>query len=199
MAKATTKRPALLFTPAEATKAVDDAVTGADAQRAAALGTMVLVQQSRAQVLGREAERLQELNDPRAATLSAAVYSTKTLARRLQVEANRAAVAPPAPNESAATVDGHVLDESMRPVPGATVQVVDAHGKQLRGATATTDATGYFVVEWNPPAATGAAPEQPVRLRVTAGKTRIQEEPTPRTQPAGTVQYAQFILPETSD
>jgi hypothetical protein len=196
---ATTKQPGLLYTPAEATKATDQAVAGADTARVAALGTMALVQQARAQVLGREAARLEQLGDPRAAAVAAAVQATQILGRQLQLEASRGAAVAPPPTDNAAKVEGHVLDESMRPVAGATVQVLDATGKQLRGASATTDGNGYFVVEWKPPPATGKAQAPAVRLRVTAGKTRVQEEPAPRTQPAGTVEYAQFVVPETSD
>src|SRR5262245_55227868 len=144
--------PAILVSPSEAGRAADALVAKADARRAAAIGTLELVQRARAEVLSREVERLTAADDARHTVLAQVVEATEETAQQLRLEAERAATPQPAPSDALSKVYGRVLDARLEPVGGATVHVIDSTGKQVRGASATSDGKGYFVLEWKPPA-----------------------------------------------
>jgi hypothetical protein len=187
----------VLYTPEEASRAAEALLDAADGRRAEALDTLELVHRARARVLGRAVERLEAQEDPRAETLAAAVEATHDVARRLKVEAARARLEELEPAEEAAKVHGHVLDERLEPVAGANVHVVDERGKRIRGATASTNADGYFVLEWSPPRGREGEAEHAVRLRVTTGAARVlHEEPSPRPRAVGAVEYTEIVVPE---
>ena len=104
---------------------------------------------------------------------------------------------PPTPAEGVVTVHGHVLDPGLEPVPGVQVHLVDRTGKRIRGAGSSTDADGYFALEWTPRAGRAGEAEPAARLRVAAGTSRVlHEEPRPRVRRAGAVEYTEIVLAE---
>jgi hypothetical protein len=191
------EEPNVLFTPQDADRALEAMLTSADERRADALDTLELVQRARATLLERGVERLDARTDPAAEALAAAAEATNNVAQRLRVEAARARVEEPAPAEEVTKVHGHVLDEGLEPVEGATVHVLDKNGRRVRGASTTTDPEGYFVLEWAPPARRGAEAEPEVRLRVTTGSSRVlHEERTPQPRATGAVEYREIVVPK---
>jgi hypothetical protein len=185
------RAPNVLVTPDEAGRAAEELIAKADENRAGALGTLELVRKARVSALGRELERLQAEDDPRAQAVERALEATHTVVRRLAVETRRAAIAPPKPAKDVSKVHGHVLNHRLQPVRSANVHVVDREGKRVRGASASTDAEGYFELEWTP-----REPEEVV-LRVTAGRSRVlYEEAHPRPRGAGSAEYAELLVEE---
>ncbi len=169
-------------------------IAKADEQRASALETLALVQHARAQVLSRDVERLKAVGDDRAAVLGHVVEASESTAQQIELEAKRTRLVQPEPSRDLAKVYGQVLDEQLGPVRDATVQVVDSTGKQVRGASATTDDEGSFVLEWKPPAPKDGE-QQEVRLRVVEGRTSVlHEDDEPRERPAGAVEYREIVV-----
>ena len=184
----------VLISPVEAERAAEAVIAKADEQRASALETLALVQHARAQVLSRDVERLKGVADDRAAVLGQVVEATESTAQQIGLEAKRSRLVQPEPSRELAKVYGQVLDEQQGPVRDATVQVVDSTGKQVRGASATTDDEGSFVLEWKPPAPKDGE-QQEVRLRVVEGRTSVlHEDDEPRERPAGSVEYREIVV-----
>jgi hypothetical protein len=180
-------------------RAVEELLTDADERRATGLETLALVRRARVTGLERELDRAETREDPHAAALANLVAATDEIAQNLGVEARRAQITQPTPAEGASVVHGHVVDERGNPVSGVDVQLVDRSGKRIRNATVSTDADGYFELEWTPPAKRGE-PEPEARVRVAAGTSRVlYEEPKPRPRPAGTVEYMQIAVEEAND
>jgi hypothetical protein len=177
-------------------RAVEELLTDADGHRVTGLETLALVRRARVTGLQRELDRAETREDPYAAALGDLVAASEEIAQRLGAEAKRAQIVQPIPSEGASVVHGHVVDERGNPVRGVDVQLVDRSGKRIRNATVSTDANGYFELEWTPPAKRGE-PESEARVRVAAGTSRVlYEEPKPRPRAAGTVEYMEIGMEE---
>jgi hypothetical protein len=176
----------------EVERAVEELLTDGDERRATGLETLTLVRRARVTGLERELDRAEMREELHAAALANLIAATDEIAQNLGVEAKRAQILQPAPAEGASIVHGHVVDERGNPVRGVDVHLVDRSGKRIRNATVSTNADGYFELEWTPSAKRGEpAPE--ARVRVAAGTSRVlYEEPNPRPRAAGTVEYIEI-------
>lgn len=178
-------------------RAVEELLTDADERRATGLETLALVQRARMTGLERELDHAETRDEPQANGLGDLIAATDEIAQNLGVEAKRAQITQPTPAEGASVVHGHVVDKRGNPVRGVDVQLVDRTGKRIRNASVSTDADGYFELEWTPSAKRG---EAEARVRVAAGTSRVlYEEPTPRSRAAGTVQYIEIGVEEVNN
>jgi hypothetical protein len=177
-------------------RTVEELLTDADERRATGLETLALVRRARVPSLERELDREETREDSDAAALADLAAASKEIAQYLDAEARRAQIVQPTPVEGASVVHGHVVDERGDPVRGIDVQLVDRSGKRIRNATVSTDADGYFELEWMPSTKPGE-PEPEARVRVAAGTSRVlYEEPKPHPRPAGTVEYLEIAVEE---
>jgi hypothetical protein len=180
-------------------RAVEELLTDADERRAAGLQTLALVRRARVPGLEREFDRAESRDDPHAAALGDLVAATEEVAQYLRAEARRAQIVQPTLTEGASVLHGHVVDERGDPVHGVDVHLVDRSGRRIRNATVSTDAAGYFELEWTPPTPKRGEPEPVVRLRVAAGTSRVlYEEPKPRPRAVGTVEYMEIAVEEAN-
>jgi hypothetical protein len=178
-------------------RSFDELLTDADERRSAGLETLALVRRARVPGLERELRRGEAREDPHAGALGDLVAATEEIAQYFGVEAKRAQIVQPTPAEGAAVVHGHVVDERGEPVHGVDVQLLDRSGKRIRNASVSTDAAGYFELEWTPPAAKRGEAEPEARVRVAAGASRVlYEEPTMRPRGAGGVEYMEIVVSE---
>lgn len=176
-------------------RAVEGLLTDADERRATGLETLALVRRARMPGLERELDRAETREDPHAAALGDLVAATEEIAQDLGAEARRAQIVQPIPAEGASVVHGHVVDERGDPVRGIDVQLVDRSGKRIRNATVSTDADGYFELEWTPPVTKRGEAEPLARVRVAAGTSRVvYDEPKPRSRAVGTVEYMEIAV-----
>jgi hypothetical protein len=186
--------PDLPVSVQEADQAFQGLIDDADTGRVEGLSGLEAVRRARVESLTREAKLLEALDDPRADAVILSLDMNHTAAQQLGAAARRAAMTPPSPGEDTWTVHGHVLDEQLEPVSGASVQLVDRKGVRLKDATATTDEEGHFELEAAPPAARAAKQAPPrVYLKVTGGRSRVLHEgKEPLTPAAGAVEYAEI-------
>jgi hypothetical protein len=194
-AKATVRTGRLLLGDDQADRAVEDRIADSDGARASRLGTMDLVLQARAAALERELETLNRFEDPGAARVEEAMRETTARAQQLRLQAAQARLVAPRPPEDGTAVHGHVLDAELAPVAGASVYLVDAQDNRVRGVSAETDESGYFALEYTPPASKRGASAPEVRVRVATRSARVLgEEAEPRRLAAGAVEYAEIVL-----
>jgi Carboxypeptidase regulatory-like domain len=191
--KRAAREPELPVSVQEVDQAFQGLIDDADTGRVEGLTGLEAVRRARVEALTREAKLLEALDDPLADAVIVSLDTNVAAAQQFGAAARRAAVPPPSPGEDTWTVHGHVLDEQLEPVSGASVQLVDRKGARLKDATTTTDDEGYFELEVAPPAARAAKQAPQVFLKVTAGRSRVLHEgKEPLTPAAGAVEYAEI-------
>ena len=184
----------LLFGDDQVDRAVEDQFGAADDDRAVRLERLDLVLKARQNGLARELETLKQREDPRAPELEPVVAALAERAQRLRLLAAQAQLAPPPPDEAATTVHGHVLDAELAPVSGASVYLVDAKDRRVRGISAATDDNGYFVLEYTPPASAEAAAELRVRVATPSESRVLGQQAAARRLLPGAVEYTEIVL-----
>lgn len=178
-------------------RSFDELLVDADERRSTVLETLALVRNARVPGLERELGRAEAREDPHAAALGDVIAATEEIAQSFRAEARRAEIEQPTPAEGATVVHGHVVDERGEPVRGVDVQLLDRSGKRLRNASVSSDADGYFELEWTPPAAARGEDEPEARVRVASGASRVlYEEENVRPRPAGAAEYMEIVVSE---
>jgi hypothetical protein len=181
-------------TEQEVGRAFEAAIVEADERRVGGLRGLALARAARASALEREAVLMQAQEDPRARSVAEQLAANRSVMQQLGVEAKRAEVRQPTPREDAWTLHGHVLNDRLEGVAGATVHLVDRKGKRVRGGGGTTDDGGYFRFEY-PVREVGEGSQAEVFLRVVAGRARVLHEETEPLKPvSGAVEFAEIVL-----
>ena len=93
-------------------------------------------------------------DDPRVQLLAQRADNQLELVGALQVESQIAAVRVPSIERDDTLIDGRLVDSNQRAVANTPVQLVDEKGQAVKGATVTTDASGYYAIVLAPEAAT---------------------------------------------
>lgn len=93
-------------------------------------------------------------DDPRVQLLAQRADNQLELVGALQVESQIAAVRVPSIERDDTLIDGRLVDSNQRAVANTPVQLVDEKGQAVKGATVTTDASGYYAIVLTPEAAT---------------------------------------------
>lgn len=142
------------------TSALNEALSTVDSSKADAVQNLKLVQQAHLSQLTRTAAELKVqlgANDPQVVTAQAAVTARAATVARI-IAANLQ-VTTPAPTVAATgwALHGRVYDAQLRPVAGLTVFLVDSQkAYQSQFGFAYTDETGYFLINYAPPAGQAA-------------------------------------------
>ncbi len=191
---------------AEAKAALERSLDGADATRADALAGLARLRAAKAAGLKREQAALADrygANDERTLAVTRRAAVNEALVRQVGAEAQRAAVAVPAPDPHAWILHGRVLDAALNPARGLTVALYDAKDVwQKELGHACTDKTGYYRLtakaERTP--ATGgkaAAGPAPVFVHVLdARSATLHKDTVPLMPTAGRVDFRQIVLGE---
>ncbi|MBX6322361.1 MAG: hypothetical protein IRY94_11080, partial [Rhodospirillaceae bacterium] len=143
-----TQKRAIDVSLAEVKAALERGLDGADAARAGALEGLARLRAAKAAGLKREQAVLADrygADDERTVAVTRRAAVNQTLVRQVAAEAQRAAVAVPAPDPEAWILHGRVLDASLGPARGLTVALYDASDvwrKEL--GHACTDKTGSY-------------------------------------------------------
>lgn len=178
--------------------ALNTALAASDSSAAATVGNLKLVHQARVSLLTRTAAALQAqygANDPRTVAAEAAVSAGNATVARLSVASQQAAT--PAPTVAAAgwALHGRVYGAQLQPAVRHTVYLVDAtKAYQAQFGFAYTDATGYFLINYAPPAGQ-AASAAPLHVAIVNAKAEPVYLATTAFQPAtGSTTYQNIAL-----
>lgn len=169
------QNPAATTPPSAAqfTSALTSALTNADAAASTATSTLKLVHQARVSQLTRTAAALKAqygASDPRAVKAQAAVTAANATVARLAVASQQASTPAPTVAATGWALQGRVYDANLQPAVQLTVFLVDSTKTyQQQYGFAYTDSTGYFLINYAPPAGQ-AAQTSPLYIEIANTK-----------------------------
>ncbi|MGA2488769.1 MAG: carboxypeptidase-like regulatory domain-containing protein [Anaerolineales bacterium] len=132
---------------------VSDLLDQLSSSRENALGDMLAIQTSTQALLQNEEQRLGKKlgpDHPRVQELHARRLAQLDIMRGLAVERQVASIRVPAIKENETLVQGRVVDEQGRGIPGVHVLLADDKGKTLVETQAVTDGSGYYALRLDP-------------------------------------------------
>jgi hypothetical protein len=157
------QNPAAPATPSASqfTSAAKTALAGADTNASTAVTNLKLVHQARVTQLNRAAVALKAkfgANDSRTVAAQAALTAQTNVAAKVAVASQQAATPAPTVATGGWALHGRVYDEQLKPSARLTVYLVDnTKAYQQQYSFAYTDATGYFLINYAPPAGQAAS------------------------------------------
>lgn len=183
---------------AQFTAALSSALADADATTAAATQNLKLVHQAKLSQLTRTAAALKAqygASDARTVAAQAAVTAGNAAVARIGIASQQAATPAPAVAATGWALQGRVYDEALQPAAQLTVFLVDAtKAYQSQYGFAYTDATGYFLINYAPPAGQAAqTPALYVEIANPSGEP-VYLATTPFQPAAGSATYQTISL-----
>jgi len=192
------QNPATPATPSSGqfTAAVKTALAGADSNASTAVTNLKLVHQARVTQLNRAAVALKArfgAADARTVAAQSALAAQTRIAAQVSVASQQAATPAPTVAAGGWALHGRVYDEQLKPSARLTVYLVD-HAKtyQQQYSFAYTDATGYFLINYAPPAGQDA-PATPLYAAIANAKGEPVYVSATAFQPAANVATYQNI------
>jgi hypothetical protein len=185
--------------PAELNAALTSALSSADTAATNAAQNLNQVQKARLAQLSRTAATLKAkygATDPRVVSAESAVTARKATVARVSALSQQAATPDPAVAASGWALHGRVLNANLQPVANQTVFLVDEQKTyQEQFGFAYTDKTGYFLINYTPPA--GQTPSQPaIYVQIANQKALPIYLATTAFQPTvGSATYQNITLP----
>jgi hypothetical protein len=147
--------------PADLSAARDAALTSADTSATGAAQSLNQVQQARLAQLSRTAATLKAkygATDPRVVASEAAVTARTATVARVSALSQQASTPAPVVAATGWALHGRVLNSSLQPVGNQTVFLVDEQKTyQEQYGFSYTDSTGYFLINYTPPAGKDSA------------------------------------------
>jgi hypothetical protein len=144
------------FTPAQLTSAIKTQLAASDSSAASMAQNLQLVQHARLSQLTRTASALQAkfgATDSRTVAAQAAVTAQSATVSRMAISSAQAATPAPSVTAGGWALHGRFYDAQLKPVEALTVFLVDSQQAFQAGyGFAYTDSTGYFVLNYVPPA-----------------------------------------------
>ena len=184
---------------ADFTQPLNAALAAADSSAAQAVQTLKLVHQARVSQLTRSAAALKAqygASDPKVITAEAAVTAGAATVARISMASQQTATPAPAVAAAGWALQGRVYNAQLQPVAGLTVFLVDNQkAYQEQYGFAYTDGTGYFLINYAPPAG-AAATAITLYVEIANQKGEPIYLGTAAFQPAaGSTSYQNITLP----
>ena len=178
--------------------ALNTALAASDSVAANTAGNLKLVHQARLSLLTRTAAALNAqygASDPRTVQAEAAVTAGNAAVARISVASQQAATPAPTVASNGWVLHGRVYDAQLKPSAQLTIYLVDStKAYQSQYGFAYTDTTGYFLINYAPPAGQ-AAPGTPLYIAIANAKAEPVYLATTAFQPApGTTAYQNISL-----
>jgi hypothetical protein len=137
----------------EISQLLERGVEVTDAARATGLVRLQLLRAAKIRGLQRERARLSArlgANHPRVQALASKIEMNELLTVHLGLEAERAKIDIPVPEETTWTLHGRVLDQDLAGMPRLTVALHDERGKRIEEVKSDrTDSSGYFKLSFH--------------------------------------------------
>jgi hypothetical protein len=160
--------------------------TDADTRTAAGVATLGLVQQARLSRLNRAAATAVATygqGSSQAAAAQEAVAATQTASSRLTMLHQQLTTTPPTVATAGWALHGRVYDSNLNPLASYTVFLVDSQNNYLSDCGFSyTDATGYFLINYD---GTAATPQSSTASQTSAGAPAGQPTSTPSSTTSG--------------
>jgi hypothetical protein len=183
---------------AQFTAALTSALANADASAVTATSTLKLVHQARVSQLTRTAAALKAqygASDARTVKAEAALTAANATVARLAVASQQASTPAPTVSATGWALQGRVYNADLQPAAQLTVFLVDsAKAFQRQYGFAYTDSTGYFLINYSPPAGQ-ASQTPPLYIEIANTKGEPVYLATIALQPAaGSATYQNISL-----
>jgi hypothetical protein len=176
--------------------AVNTALSSADTSAATSVQTLQQVHQARLSQLTRAAATLTAkfgASDPRTVAAQAAATAETNLVAQVSVASQQASTPAPTVAAGGWALHGRVYDAQLKPAPQLTVYLVDnTKTYQQEYGFAYTDATGYFLINYAPPAGQ-ATSTTPLYVAIANAKSEPVYLSTTAFQPAANAAAYQSI------
>ncbi len=209
------KRSRREFTEDEINRTLEAGVEGADNERSRSFERLRLLQAARIRGRDRQLRRLAARTggapDTQIQVVLTKVEQDRRLEKALGMEAARSSIPPIVPDAERWTLHGHVVDQSLDPLKGMTVSLVDPKGQRVRTQGGPTNASGYFKLSVQAaPEEAGEEPPTPPKVsgqarrggegafvRVMAGRSKLLfEGDAPLIPVGGAVEYLEVLVGE---
>jgi hypothetical protein len=186
------------LTAQQATAALTSTLADADSSAASTTQNLKLVHQAKTSQLTRTAAVLKAqygASDARTVAAEAAVTAANATIARMGVASQQAATPAPTVAATGWALQGRVYDAQLQPAAQLTVFLVDAaKAYQSQYGFAYTDATGYFLINYAPPAGQ-AAQTPPLYVEIADAKAEpVYLATTPFQPVAGSTTYQNISL-----
>jgi hypothetical protein len=194
------QNPAGATTPSASqfTSAANTALAGADTNAATSVQTLQQVHQARVSQLTRAAATLKAkfgASDPRTVAAQAKVTAETSIVAQVSVASQQASTPAPTVATGGWALHGRVYDAQLKPAAQLTVYLVDnTKTYQQQYGFAYTDSTGYFLINYAPPAGQ-AASTTPLYVSVANTKgEQVYLSSTAFAPAAGSASYQSLSL-----